>query len=90
MHFFKFSEIQSPLSVLSKFANYSKNLGCMLKVSPSSSVSTFRNSQFYLQLCQIWFVLTGICKSRKLATEGKIFQRLVIVTTSNKNNLSAV
>jgi len=56
-------------------ASFSKNSDCMLRVSSSSSVSDFRNAQFYQQLCEmcphlVW-ALTAICKSGKPAAVGK-------------------
>ena len=67
--------VKNTKQTIIEVVNYSKNPNCMLKVSSSSSVSTFCNSQFYLQLCEMCpllvIFLTAICKSGKAAVVGK-------------------
>ena len=68
--------VENTKGTMVEVASFSKNSDCMLKVSSSSSVSDFRNAQFYQQLCEmcphlVW-ALTAICKSGKPAAVEKI------------------
>ena len=69
--------VENTKQTMMEVVNYSKNPDCMLKLSSSSSVSTFCNSQFYLQLCEMCpllvIFLTAICKSGKPTAVGKKF-----------------
>lgn len=61
--------VESTKQTMKQVTNYAKNPDCMLKVSTANSVSSFCNTQFYLQLCEMCphlvYFLTGICKSGK-------------------------